>query len=49
MVKYAYCERRVCAIEVWDMKMRIKSMKTINLAFSIIYKYSEKCAGGALN
>lgn len=30
------------------MKVRIKTMKTINLAFSIIYKYSEKCAGGVL-
>lgn len=35
-------------MEVWDMKVRISRVKTINLAFSIISKYSEKCAGGAL-
>lgn len=35
-------------MEVWDTKVRIKSIKTINLAFSIIYKHSEKYAGGAL-
>lgn len=37
MVKYAYCGRRICAMEVRDMRVRINSVKTINLAFSIIY------------